>query len=283
MRKVVVMTVMLAAAIALLVSCKKKQDVEADKAAIRELVREDTVHFSGGTSHDSTEGGSAEADTAVFWWRGPQTHDSAPGVSVGVAGDSAWVDFTQHNYGYFHVLALPPGETLQLWNKPLVENVRLRAIFLRTGNADDDKRGWKLDKLSLFTGQSDSAHTVKIDSLRISSTLRSITISDPLNTFFNADTMVTFTPGELLTVTLYTNATSGKAFLHTFLAVAPFYRRVPFADMGNGVYQGVWRAPIVPSVRFAIFDLLARSTIYAPDGPYDFNGWLLFYRIRAAD
>jgi hypothetical protein len=283
MRKALVLTVILVAALTFLVSCKKKQDVEADKAAVRELVDKDTTHFSGNTSHDSTGGFFMDGDTAVFWWRSAQTHDSAAGVTVGMSGDSAWVDFSQHNYGYFHVLALPPGETLQLWNKPLSENTHLRAIFLRTGKSSDDTRGWKLDKISLFTGQSDSTHTVKIDSMTITSSLRSILITDPLNMFYNIDTMVTFTPGELLTINLYTNATAGKAFLHTFMALWPFYVRVPFTDMGNGVFQGVWHAPIVPSIRFAIFDLMERSTIFGPGMPYDYNGWLLPYKIHTAD
>ena len=283
MRKALVLTVLLVAALTLLVSCKKKQDVEADKAAVRELVDKDTTHFSGNTSHDSAGGFFMDGDTAVLWWRSAQTHDSAAGVTVGVSGDSAWVDFSQHNYGYFHVLALPPGETLQLWNKPLSENTHLRAIFLRTGKSTEGTRGWKLDKISLFTGQSESTHTVKIDSMTITSSLRSILITDPLNMFYNVDTMVTFTPGELLTINLYTNATAGKAFLHTFMAVPPYYVRWPFTDMGNGVYQGAWHAPIVPSIRFAIFDLLERSTIYGPGQPYDYNGWLLPYNIHTAD
>ena len=283
MRRALVLTAILVAALTFLVSCKKKQDVEADKAAVRDLVDKDTTHFTGSTVHDSTGGSFMDGDTAVLWWRSPQTHDSAAGVSVGVSGDSAWVDFSQHNYGYFHVLALPPGETLQLWNKPLSENTHLRAIFLRTGKPDEAERGWTLNKVSLFTGQSDSTHTVKIDSLTIASTLRSIKITDPLNVFYNVDTMVTFTPGEELTISLYTNATSGQAFLHTFMLFWPFYVRVPFNDMGGGVFQGVWHTPVVPSIRFAIFDLMERSTIYGAGMPYDYNGWLLPYKIHTAN
>jgi len=283
MRRVLVMTVILVVAASFLVSCKKKQDIEADKAAVRELVAKDTTHFGGSTAHDSTGGFFMDGDTAVLWWRSAQTHDSAAGVTVGVSGDSAWVDFSQHNYGWFHVLVLPPGETLQLWNKPLSENTHLRAIFLRTGEPNDSTRGWKLDKISLSTGQSDSTHTVKIDSMTITSSLRSISITAPLNTFYSIDTMVTFTPGESLNIMLYTNATSGKAFLHTFMLFWPFYVRVPLVDMGEGVFRAECHAPYVQSVRFAIFDLMERSTIYGAGMPYDFNGWLLPYKIHTAD
>src|SRR5512138_368040 len=112
MRKTFVLTALVAAALVLLVGCKKKQDIEADKAAVRGLVEKDTVHFAAGTAHDSAGGSFMDGDTAVLWWRSAQTHDSAPGVEVGVSGDSAWVVWSNHNMGFFHVLALPPGETL---------------------------------------------------------------------------------------------------------------------------------------------------------------------------
>jgi hypothetical protein len=278
MRKVVALAAVLTLAL-VLPSCKK-QDVAADRAAIEALVRSDTTHYNTNTQHDSTGGSFTDTDTAVFWWRGTQTHDSAPGVEVEVSSDSATVTWSQHNYGYFHVLALPPQETLQLWNKPLRERVELSAVYVRTGNASEDDRGWEFRRISLAAGASDSVNSVHIDSLRIESSLQNSVIVDPLHTFYRADSLVHITPGELVTLTLYTNATSGKAFLHTFVLAWPFYIRLSFNDAGGGVFTGTWHAQGFPSFRFAIFDLMARSTIYAPDGPYDFNGWLFPYRIQ---
>lgn len=283
MKRAVLAVAVLAAVVLMLPSCKKKQDVEADKAAIRALVEQDTVHFAGSTSHDSTGGSFADGETLVWWWRSAQTHDSTPAVEVWVSGDSGFVEWSQHNYGYFYVLAAVPDTTLQLWTKTLVENVSLRAVYFRTGESTDSTRGWQISGISLAAGASESTQTVTIDSLRILSSLRDIVIRDPLNTFFNADTMVMFTPGEQMTVSLYTNASGGNAFLHTFVLFWPFYLRVPFTHQGDGVFVGNWNAPVIPSVRFAIFDLLARSTIFTPDQPYDFRGWLLPYRIRTAE
>lgn len=262
----------------------KRQDLEKDRAAIRSLVEQDTVHFNTATSHDSTTGGGyfTLGDTLVFWWRGPQTHDQ-PVVEVNVVGDSAWVRWSRHNFGKFHILVKPPDTTLLLWNKDLVETVHLAAIFRRDGRESDTDRGWRLKKISLATGASDSTSTVRIDSLRIHSSLRELVVKDPLNTFFPVDSLFSFTPGEEVTVTLYTNATEGLAFLHTFVLFWPFYVRVPFNNLGDGVFQGVWHAQLVPSFRFAIFDLITRSTVYSPDAPYDFNGWLFCYQVRTAD
>lgn len=279
-----IVTFLVVVLVAVLASCGRK-DAEADRAAVRALVEKDTVHFKTSTSHDSTGGSgySTDGDTAVFWWRGQQTHDSTPTLEVAVAGDSAWVDWSQHNYGEFYVLVNLPGDSLALWTKQLKERTRLRGTFIRIGREADADRGWRLRSISLATGVSDPENSVRIDSLGIASSLRSLVIAGPLDTYYRTDSLVAFTPGERLTLTLYTNATAGKAFLHTFVLAWPFYVRVPFEDQGNGVFTGTWHAQVIPSFRFGIFDLMARNTIYSPDGPYDSNGWLFPYFIRTAD
>lgn len=261
-----------------------KQDVEKDKAAIKALVEQDTVHFSASTSHDSTSSGGyfTVGDTAVFWWRGPQTHDQ-PVIDVKVVEDSAYVQWSRHNFGEIHILIQPPDTSLLLWNKSLKETARLCAIFKREGKETDTDRGWRLKKISLAIGTSDSVQTVRIDSFRVQSSLRELVVKDPLATFFPIDSLFSFTPGEQVTVTLYTNATDGLAFLHTFVLIWPFYIRVPFNYLGDGVFQGTWHAQLVPTFRFAIFDLMPRSVIYSPDYPYDFHGWLFCYQVKTAD
>lgn len=262
----------------------RRQDVAADRAAIMALVERDTVHFGISTSHDSTTGGGSfsAGETLFFWWRGPQTHDTAL-IDIELRGDSAVVSWSRRNFGYLHILARLPDTVLQLWSKRLVETVRLRAIFRREGRESDTDRGWRLKMVSLATGNSDSVNTVRIDSVRIQSSLRELVVRTPLATFFRVDSLFWFTPGEQVTITLYTNATEGVAFLHTFVLVWPFYVRVPFDYLGDGVFQGTWHAQLVPSFRFAFFDLMSRAAIRTPDGPYDFNGWLFPYRVRTAD
>lgn len=281
MKRLLLLTIAVTVA-ALLPSCQRK-DPAADRAAIESLVRSDTVHYAAGTAHDSTGTGYlTDGDTAFIWWRGAQTHDSAPGIEVQLNGDSATVTWTQHNYGWFSVVLLRWGEPAVVWNKPLREKVQLAAVYTREGKVNDDSRGWRFSRISLAAGRSDSANTVNIDSLRLASSLQNTVIRDPLGTFFRGDSLVSFTPGEQVTLTLYTNATEGMAFLHTFVLVWPFYVRVNFTDAGAGVFTGTWHAQGWPSFRFAIFDLMARSTVYSETGPYDFNGWLFPYRIQTA-
>lgn len=267
---------------ALLVSACKKADPDADAAAIRDLVTEDTVHFKAGTAGDSTEGGFLLDDTTVgLWWRGPQTHDSQPTIDVEVVDDSAWVGWHQSNYGEFIHWVRTSDSTSVRWIKELTERVQLNAIFRREGDQTDTDRGWRLKRISLVSGVSDTANTVLIDSLRIQSSIRDIMIVDPLNTYYMLDSLVTFTPGEQLTLTLYTNMAEGRAFLHAFWGW--LLLRHPFEHQGEGVHTGTWNAQVIPGFRFAIFDLITESTLLDPAAPYDYNGWLFPYKIQPAD
>jgi len=280
MRKVLALALMLAVAVTFSASCKK-QDIDKDKAAVRTLVEGDTVHFSSGTAGDSSENSLAADDTTMgIWWRGPQTHDSVPAIDVEVVGDSALVAWHQHNYGEIHHWVKTSDTTAVKWTKPLQEAVQINGVYMRDGKDTDADRGWKLKKISLAHGESDTTNTVRIDSLRIRSSLRDILISGPLDTYYWVDSLVTFTPGEQLTMTLYTNATDGYAWLHAFWTV--FFVRSPFQDQGDGVFTGTWNAQLWPGLRIAIFDLMTKSTLMDPDAPYDYKGWLLPYKIQPA-
>jgi hypothetical protein len=266
----------------LAVQCKKKQDVAADKAAVEHIVATDKNWFNSSTTTDSTHDTTyvqLGTDTVLFWWRGVQTHDTAM-VDVQVVGDSAYVGWSRHNYGDLNLLIKVPDTSWQLWVKKVAETARVNGIFTRVGTSDDTNRGWRLRRISLATGTSDSVNTVRIDSLRIQSeTNPDLVIKDPLHTYYRIDSLTRFTSGEPVTITLYTNALDGNAFLHTFVFVFPWYVRVPFTHQDNGVYTGSWHTQVVEFPRFCIFDLMDHRTLFTPDYGYDFSGWLFPYRI----
>jgi hypothetical protein len=281
MRKALVLVLMFVFAVTFFASCKK-QDIDKDKAAVRALVEGDTTHFSSGTSGDSSENSLPTDDTTMgIWWRGPQTHDSLPTIDVEVQGDSAGVAWHQHNYGEIIHWVKTSDTTAVKWTKPLREAVQLNAVYKRDGKDTDTDRGWKLKKISLAYGQSETVNTVWIDSLRIHSSLRDVLIASPLATYFSLDSLVTFTPGEQLDITLYTNVTDGYAWLHAFWGW--LFIRLPFESRGAGVYAGTWSAQIIPGFRFVIFDLMTKNTLMDPVASYDYSGWLLPYKIQTAE
>jgi hypothetical protein len=251
---------------------------ETDEDALTDLINADSIWFNPNTEVDSTSD-DLDQDTVAIWWRGQQTHDD-PIIEIQVTGDSAWVSYSRGNFGHFYSLAQIDTMPWVLWDKNLAETAEVRATFLRTGTVDDEYRGWTLHTLSLAYGESDS-NTVRIDSVRITTQTEAVDllIADPLNIYFDVDSLLAFQSGEPVTLTLYTNVVDGDAFLHTFILAWPYYVRLPFTNMGNGVYEGTWNAQLVAVPRFAIFDLLSHSTIYTETEPYDFNGWLLPYTI----
>lgn len=274
------------AGIALLIilaaQCKKKQDVAADKAAVQHIVVNDKTWFNSSTTTDSTNDTTfvqLGLDTLLFWWRGTQTHDTAM-VDVQVVGDSAYVGWSRHNMGDLNLLIKVPDTSWQLWVKKVVETARVSGIFSRTGTSDDSNRGWRLSRISLAAGASDSVNTVRIDSLRIASqTNPNLLIVDPLHTYYRLDSLTRFTSGEMVNLTLYTNAFDGNAFLHTFVFFFPWYIRLQFTHQGNGVYTGSWPAQTIEFPRFCIFDIMDHRTLFTPEYAYDFTGWLFPYRI----
>jgi hypothetical protein len=158
--------------------------------------------------------------------------------------------------------------------------VQINGIYRRDGSDTAAYRGWKLKRISLALGQSETTNTVRIDSLKIHSSLRNILIVDPLATYYHVDSLVTFTPGEKLDITLYTNATDGYGWLHAFWGMA--FVRLPFEDPGSGVFTGTWNAQMIPGLRFVIFDLMTKGTLMDRAAPYDYNGWLLPYKVQTA-
>jgi len=261
---VIVMTVVIS-------QCSK----ETDEDAIRSLIEEDTVWFNTNTTVDST---SDVADTLI-WWRGPQTHDD-PVIDIVIAGDSAYVAYSRGNFGDLIIWTKIDSVTWQRWLKDVSETAMIRATFLRTGTKSDEHRGWQLNSISLAEARSDES-TVRIDSIRIATATRAVdlVITEPLNTFYRVDSLITFEPERPLTIYVYANVRSGEAWFHTFIAVWPFYWRDRFDNLGGGVFQWAGNVQPIAMPRFAIFDLMTHSTLYTEDQPYDFNGWLVPYTI----
>ena len=285
MKRVVIILVLLS------VYCGKKEevtDVEADKNAIVDIVENSVYfntsdHYEGEAVSDSGDTiGLLKADTlgAVLWGR--ELHErKTPNIDVKIVGDSAYVSFTGGNIGFLDILTYMPDTGWVLFKKPLSETYTIRAVFKRTGPVTSQNRGWELTHISGSHGVSDSVYTVRIDSIRIQSeSYPDTVIRDPL-ALFPVDNILTFKPQEEVNLTLYTNDETARAFLHIF-AYFPPHIRIPFANMGNGVYANPnpWYANLIPSIRLAVFDFMQYETLHDSEYPYDFDGWLFPYIVK---
>jgi hypothetical protein len=196
------------------ISCYRKENLEAEKQAIMRVIARNTIWFNVNTEVDSTTTTMITInDTLLKWWRGRQMH-SQPIISIEINGDSAFVSWARKDSGPLYLLIKIPDTTWLFWTKALSETVKINAIFLKTGDVSDTiTRGWQLEKISLAWGQSNTVRTVRIDSLRIqSSSYSNLLITNPLETFFSVDSLISFSPGESVTLTLYTNTQNACAY-----------------------------------------------------------------------
>jgi hypothetical protein len=273
----------------LLIGCRNAQEPsELDEQAIADVMAGSdwfklTEHFEGTALDDSgsTDTTSIAKDTIApfLWGRRIAGHPDSR-VDISVTDDSAFAAYTIHTVGTLDILGWNPDTGWVGVQKSLVETARLYAIFKRTGRTSDPHRGWVLTHVSGAEGVSDSILTVRIDSVRIQSLSYPDTVlSDPLN-IFPLTSALTFTPGEEVALTVYTNDSSLRLFLHVFVPLWPWHVRVPFMNMGDQTYAGVWHAQLLPAVRFAVFDCLQYETLHDDEYPYDFNGWLFPYLVN---
>ena len=263
--------------------CQKANE-EADKNAILTLIAKDTVWFNSNTEVDSTDSGTyltmLDDTTKIIWWRGKQTHPDT-NVTISIVNDSAFVEWERTNAGTLYVIAWTPSDnSWHTWRKTLYETVHLNSIFRRTGDINDENRGWELKKISCAWGAS-SNNKVSLDSIKIESESNgTFVIVDPANIFYSIDSLITFKPKEEVHITLYTRGEDARAFLHTFVLLWPFYLRLPFNKTAEGIYEGTWKTQVIPFPRFAIFDVLNYNTLFTEEGEYDFNGLLFPYNIK---
>jgi hypothetical protein len=269
------------------IGCKKEEQEISDEQAIMELISESPLfdisnHYEGGATSDSGDTSyyvMGDSIVPILWGR-EILEQPDPTISISIVGDSAYVIYEGYNRGNLDILTWDPDSGWILYKKPLSETYQIHAVFRKTGKDTDPNRGWELTHISGAKGISDSVNTVRIDSIRISSTSYPDTVlRDPLM-LFSVDSILTFSQGEPVYLTLYTNDGTARAFLHVF-AIFPRHIRIPFTNMGERIYQNPnpWYTQIIPAVRLAVFDLMQYETLHDSEYPYDFCGWLFPYRV----
>ncbi|MBN2378189.1 hypothetical protein JXM67_00080 [candidate division WOR-3 bacterium] len=278
MKKIAYITAALIALAFIVVGC---QNVDEEMEAIKQWVLEDTTYFDASTPVDSTNGESsnilmATADS-IFWWRAAQNLES-PDVDVDVKGDSGWVEWTRHHTAKLNIFAFVPDTGIWVhWVKDFGETAKIRGIFRKTGVDSDPYRGWTLEKISCAVGNSDNS-TVAIDSIKITSQANDLLLKPPYeDQFFDLDSLIKFKSLEPVSITLYANGEETVAHLHTTLGL--ILVRDTFSNTA-GVHTGTWNTQFWPSFRFAIFDLMKKSTLWEEEAAYDYDGVLLPYLIK---
>lgn len=239
-------------------------------------------YFSYGDHYgeeDSKTIDESKAESYTTWWRQPTNVDMI--ISVGIKNDSAHVTFSPEVTGLFHIFEYDTvtPDTIIHYMKNMTDNVIRYAVFKQYPDSIG-YRGWRLDKI---TGVEITSYpnTVNIDSVRIEcESYPDTLITDPL-VFFRRGNILSFSPGEEVLITLYSDE-DVYAFFHARSHRNGYTRwwRWELYNAGIGIFSGSWIMPQVPRVRMFAFDILHKNTLDDHEYQYDSNVWVLPYTIK---
>ncbi len=176
--------------------------------------------------------------------------------------------------GMFHLFYEDPDNIYLpgVIDKPLRAMARHRAVFMQREQAMHQHRGWRLTGISATEILSEPT-TKDIVSLEVISNSVNLTITDPLE-LVRMSGLMTFQPGEEVTLRVTTTDPTDFVFLHTGSL------KDEFRPLGNGVFEGTWRVRERVGRRHFGVDVIDRDTLFDDAAPYDSAIWVLHYRVR---
>lgn len=263
---------------------------ETDMEAIQWLIQENPAYFNTQTHYgeeDTTGVGSPRSPIVTYFWY--RNIDPYPSISldIDIFEDSAYVEWTGDFDGIFNIFAYeiyPPD----IITKDYTDFCERHAVFKRFFTPDEDplhRRGWRLTDISGAESIS-QVNTVRVDSVRLNSvSYPNKLFTDPL-ALFDIDDIVTLTPGEECSLTVYTNSDPVNVdyvFFHSWRQDIEHHRH-QFDHIGNGVFAGVWIAPsnmpgAISVVHHSAFDMISYETLEDDSLSYNSNAWLFPYQV----
>ncbi len=282
-----------------LLGCSKSPDEpQDDEEAINWLINDNPRYFNteGHYGDEDTTGGALGIFTpciTYFWYR-ETIPDPSITIVIDIVGDSAFVSWSGIFEGTMNLFSSTdtvfPPDTIIHYTKDYTDYGERYAIFKRLQPSNDDplnRRGWRLVMVSGAEVTS-NGNTVQVDSVRLNSPSYPDTLFiDPL-ALFDVDDVVTLTPEEKCSLTVYTNSDTldvDYVFLHSWRRKI-HHHRSRFTPLGDGVFTGVWYAPsnvegATDVLHHVAFDMLSRETLDDTEEPYDCNAWLFPYVVTA--
>ena len=266
---------------------------ETDLEAIQWLIQENPAYYNTQTHYgeeDTTSvGGPRSPIVTYFWYRDIDPYPSIS-VNIDIFEDSAYVVWTGEFDGIFNLWASEsfPPDTIYHYTKDYTDFGERHAVFKRLFLPEEDpllRRGWRLTDISGAESIS-QVNTVRVDSVRLNSvSYPNKLFTDPL-ALFDIDDIVTLTPGEECSLTVYTNSDPvnvDHVFLHSWRDDIEHHRH-PFDHIGNGIFSGVWIAPtnapnVIEVIHHSAFDMISYETLEDDTLSYNSNAWLFPYRV----
>jgi hypothetical protein len=288
------------------VGCGKEDEDDGsavtDEQALEQMVLNDSeledVNSYSGDADDSLDGGGGKLDEAIipiFWGR--IGHLRRQQILVEFQGDTlATITRTNTFNGVFRVVALgDSGGGWVTYNKPMY-NTSVRKIHaVRIDRTPYPARNWRITEVTpeVLSSADSIAHTIwpiRVDVFRETDEgpVLVTSVTDPLNTWLNRESLPTMDTQSDLTFYVTANDTSAAiGVLHPRVFRVRPHPRLSLRDDGNlpdltegdGIYSGQYTVGTVPGVFFSAFDLIDYETIYDSALPYNAGAWSIPYRV----
>ncbi len=262
-------------------------DSGSDEDAIRGLMAEQGAFFDGGDAVSDgqvgvrgTGGKSAAAGAPIesfYFVREIRERNVRRTVVIETPEGRppiAHVSTTAHLSGIFHLFYDDPDNVYLpgVIDKRLQAIADHRATFVRVERPDGDRhRGWRLAELS-GTEVVSNPTTKDIVSVEVISNSVHTTITDPL-ALVPMRELLTFAPGEEVTLQVQTGDETDYVFLHTGGL------KFDFQPLGGGLFAGTWTVGERRGIRRVAVDVIDEDTLFDDVAPYDSAAWVLHYRV----
>ncbi len=288
-----------AAGALIIVGCAKDdEDNGTDQEALQQLMADDqdieSVDAWSGDDNLGGGGGLDEEINPVRWGR--VGHRQLENVTVEFQGDTlATITRTISFNGEFRIGAPVNDSTWNHYNKPMYNTVVRKAHAVRIARTPRPRQNWRITEVTpvVLTSATPNPHTIeptRVEVYRNAGVGWELVadITDPLNTYFNRDTLPWVEAEQEVQVFVHANTTEpAVGVLHPHVYRHGRHPRLMLLDdgvdpdvaAGDGIYSGSYVTGVIPGVFVSGFDLLDWETLHDSEAPYDAGGWAVPYRV----
>jgi hypothetical protein len=226
----------------------------------------------------------------IHWGRVGRMVNSS--FTVSIQGDTlATITRTVHFNGQLRILTDTTGGTRTVLTKPMFNVLVRKAHARRVARTPYRPANWRVFEVTpeVMLSAAPNPNTVHPSQVQIykitgGGTELVATVTNPLDTYFNRDTLPGFSAGDsvLVTATPIGSADSTVAVLHPHVFREGRQPRMLMTDHNGGFEKSYVIGPR-PGLHVVGVDMINRATLYDSEVPYNAGGWALPYRVIPQD
>lgn len=261
---------------------------ETDQSALLTMMTEDSdLEAVNSWAGDGDDGGGSPLDSAVSpigWER--VGHWARSSVNIEFQGDTlATITRTATFNGTFHMVIDTTGGVRTTIDKTMHNTLVRKAHARRVARTHHPRENWRIYEVTpevMLSADSNTVHPARVQFFVNGNQTPILDLSDPLNTYYNRDSLPAIARGAQLIVVVTPNVTDTvAAYLHPHVWREGRFHRVAMPPAGNNTYSATFTVGDRLGVYLTAPDVLNHATLYTSDAVYDAGSWAIPYRVVA--